>query len=37
MLVEVQDGEFVRHAPDEGFECDPEGIATLTGDYSTSS
>jgi hypothetical protein len=36
MLVEVQDGEFVRHAPDEGFVCDDDAIATLTGDYSTS-
>jgi ABC-type branched-subunit amino acid transport system substrate-binding protein len=37
MLVAVEDGEFVRYAPDEGFECDDTSIVPLTGDYSTSS
>jgi hypothetical protein len=36
MLLEIQDGEFVRHAPDEGFECDEEAVVELEGDYSTS-
>jgi hypothetical protein len=36
MLVEIRDGEFVRHAPDEGFECDESSIIELEGDYSAS-
>jgi hypothetical protein len=36
MLLEIQDGEFVRHTPDEGFECDEEAVVELEGDYSTS-
>ncbi len=36
MLVEIQGGEFVRHAPDEGFDCDDSSIIELEGDYSTS-
>jgi hypothetical protein len=23
LLIRIEDGEFVRHAPDEGFACDP--------------
>jgi ABC-type branched-subunit amino acid transport system substrate-binding protein len=36
VVLQVQDGEFVRHAPDEGFECDPEATVELEGDYSSS-
>jgi hypothetical protein len=36
MLVEIQDGAFVRNAPDEGFDCDDSTIIELQGDYSTS-
>jgi ABC-type branched-subunit amino acid transport system substrate-binding protein len=36
MLVEIQGGEFVRNAPDEGFDCDDSSIIELQGDYSTS-
>ena len=33
MYMIVEDGEFVRHYPDEGFDCDPEYRVELTGDY----
>ncbi len=36
MLVQIQDGAFVRATPDEGFDCDDDAIATLEGDYATS-
>lgn len=36
MLVEIQGGEFVRHTPDEGFDCDDTAVIDLEGDYSTS-
>ena len=36
MPSQVQDGEFVRHAPDEGFCCGgDEAVVDLTGDFST--
>ena len=35
MLVEAQDGEWVRHAPDEGFACNDDAVVDLTGDFST--
>jgi ABC-type branched-subunit amino acid transport system substrate-binding protein len=37
VVMLVQDGAFVRYAPDEGFECDPEATVQLEGDYSSSS
>ena len=37
MLLEIQDGEFVRHTPDEGFDCNEEAVVELEGDYSTTS
>jgi ABC-type branched-subunit amino acid transport system substrate-binding protein len=36
MLVQIEDGAFVRATPDEGFDCDDDAIATLEGDYATS-
>jgi ABC-type branched-subunit amino acid transport system substrate-binding protein len=33
VVMVVQDGEFVRHHPDEGFACPEEGRVELTGDY----
>ncbi|MBL8776505.1 MAG: ABC transporter substrate-binding protein [Acidimicrobiales bacterium] len=35
MIVEAQDGEWVRHAPEEGFACNDEPVVDLTGDFST--
>jgi ABC-type branched-subunit amino acid transport system substrate-binding protein len=35
MIVQAQDGEWVRHAPDEGFACTDEPVVDLTGDFST--
>ena len=36
MLVQAQDGEWVRHAPEEGFFCGgEEAVVDLTGDFST--
>ena len=35
MIVEAQDGEWVRHAPEEGFACTDEPVVDLTGDFST--
>jgi hypothetical protein len=35
MPVQIQDGEFVRATPDEGFDGDDDAIATLEGDYTT--
>lgn len=35
MILQVRDGAFVRHAPEEGFECTGDPL-TLVGDYSTS-
>jgi hypothetical protein len=34
MVMQVQDGAFVRHLPEEGFECDPAYILELEGDFS---
>ena len=45
-MMKVQDGGFVREYPPEdanpdvyhegnGFDCDPDNIVTLTGDYGT--
>jgi ABC-type branched-subunit amino acid transport system substrate-binding protein len=36
MVMQVQDGEFVRHAPDEGFVCDADAVVELEGGYSSS-
>jgi hypothetical protein len=42
IVLQVQDGEFVRHAPatvddgEDGYDCDPANLAHLTGDYATS-
>ncbi len=33
LVLQVQDGAFVRHAPTEGFDCDPSYVAQLEGDY----
>jgi len=35
LLVRVEDGAFVRHAPDEGFACDEDSVVELTGDFTT--
>ncbi|MCB1017874.1 MAG: ABC transporter substrate-binding protein [Acidimicrobiales bacterium] len=35
MIVQIQDGEFVRHTPDEGFACGDDDVVDLTGDFST--
>ena len=36
MVVEAQDGGWVRHAPEEGFACTDDPVVDLTGDFSTS-
>jgi ABC-type branched-subunit amino acid transport system substrate-binding protein len=33
LVLQVQDGAFVRYAPDEGYACDPAYVVDLTGDY----
>jgi len=35
LLVRVEDGAFVRHAPEEGFACDEDSVVELTGDFTT--
>lgn len=35
MLLQVQDGEFVRYAPDEEFECNPDFVVPLEGEYTS--
>jgi len=35
VVLRVEGGEFVRHAPEEGFACDDAGVVELEGDYST--
>ena len=36
MVLRVEDGAFVRHAPEEGFDCQDDYVADLEGDYSAS-
>ena len=36
VVLRVEDGAFVRHAPEEGFACGDEAVAQLDGDYSSS-
>lgn len=33
--LQVHDGAFERVFPEEGFECDPDSVIALTGDYGT--
>ncbi len=35
ILMQVEDGAFVRHAPDDGYDCDDGNIVELEGDYSS--
>ncbi len=35
VLLQVQDGEFARYSPDEGFDCNPDYVVALEGDYSS--
>jgi ABC-type branched-subunit amino acid transport system substrate-binding protein len=35
ILMQVEDGAFARHAPDDGYDCDDDSIAVLEGDYSS--
>ena len=36
VVLQVQDGAFVRHAPEEGFACEDDYVASLEGDYAAS-
>jgi len=33
LYLKVEGGEFVREFPDEGFECDPKGVAEVEYDF----
>ncbi|HYF44906.1 MAG TPA: ABC transporter substrate-binding protein [Acidimicrobiales bacterium] len=37
IVLEVDEGAFVRHAPDEGFACSEDEVVPLEGDYTSTS